>query len=520
MRRLARFLLRWIAPVAAVAAVWVAWWVISQLPLKVVRTNTLLAIRSLTSPALNSESIVYSGVPVGSQVFQPFEVDLKAGRSTPIPAESGRTHRCAPDLSWVAWESSDTEITIADLPGVRPRFRIPIPGGGKLEGGLAGVAVSPNSRLIGIYDKRDKSWEIWDVQDRKRISCIVGTMSQGAISFDGTRFASPLSRSNTIGVWALPSGDWVGEVPIGGTLDSVAFAPDGGLLIGCEAGTVAIAPTAQGARPPLALAEGGRFIELNKDYQVKFRLVSQDLVKTCREFQCVFPFPNTTGRRLPQFSADGRHLGFLSAKVGLLWDITSDPPRCLDADIGLAVPHDHTATIEFNSVGQTMTLNNQGTFRLMDRATLQTKVEVRPGPDSAQARSTFSPSGRWMTSVEAFDASSLPRWKQHVQSLVRQHTGIVYSHLVTVYDAETGAVVHRVPGGDVIAWPADGSTLWTDDSVSSTNQSALAFRQWPIHAPRPPIWLWAGTGVVAAAMLLRLLRALRGRPVAIAGAPR
>ncbi|MBX7104963.1 MAG: hypothetical protein K1X57_12830 [Gemmataceae bacterium] len=523
MRRLARFLLRWIAPVAAVAAVWVAWWLTAQLPLKVIQTGTVLATRSWSSPALNSESIVYTGAPFNSQVYQRFEVDLKAGRSTPIPVESGRAYRCAPDLSWVAWESSDSEITIADLPGVRTRFRIPLPGGGQPASGLSRIVIAPNSRLIGLYDARDDGWDVWDLQDRKRLIRIVGATPEGKISSDGSRLAARVAKPNVVRVWKIPSGELVGEVPLWGTLDCLSLAPNGRLLIGCVADTNVsppVVPVAPEALKPVTASPPGVSVPTVGDHPVTFKLLPQDLSRAGTEFRCVFPFLVRFGQRPAQFSGDGRHLLFPFAMVGLLWDTGSDPPRCLDADLGLPIPHDRTARIAFNPTDRTMVLNHQGAFRLIDRTTLQTIVEQKPGPDSAQVQGEFSPDGRWLTSVEQFDPSKLPRWQRQVQSVVRQHTGIDSSQLVTVRDAETGEVLHCVPGSHVVAWPADGSTLWTEDTVRSISQKTMIFRQWPIHAPRPPIWLWAGTALVAAAMLLRLLRALRGRPVAIAGAPR
>jgi WD40 repeat protein len=212
-----------------------------------------------------------------------------------------------------------------------------------------------------------------------------------------------------------------------------------------------------------------------------------------------------------EFSPNGRFLAVRGDGHRLFWDLTADPPLCLDELLEVHGDHSELGRMAFvhplfSPDGARFVVPGRAgrTLAIHDAATRAPRAVVKVGLDGIRRpRWALSPDGHWFA-VACLSPSPQPsRFETWLARTVgRQFLWSGNPADVRVYNLTTGRETGRVPmDGGVLGFAVDGRSFWTYTQTPTTinypraNPTTLEVRQWAVPTGWPPAWLLTVTAV-------------------------
>jgi WD40 repeat protein len=231
-----------------------------------------------------------------------------------------------------------------------------------------------------------------------------------------------------------------------------------------------------------------------------------------------------------EFSPNGRFLVIRGDGRGLFWDVTVDPPRCLDELLEIHGDHSEVGRMAFvhplfSPDGSRFVVPGRlgRTLAIHDAVTLAPRSVGKVGLDGfRRPRSAISLDGHWLAVACRSSSPQPSRFEAWLAGTFGRPFLWSGPHAdVRVYNLTTGGETGRVPtDGGVLGFAADGRSFWTYTQMPTTinypraNPTTLEVRQWAVPSGWPPAWL---LGVTVVGVLLIAADWQRGRRRATAG---
>ncbi|MFI6388848.1 AAA family ATPase [Nonomuraea sp. NPDC050540] len=353
----------------------------------------------------------------------------------PIASLGGHTNEVfavafSPDGRLLASGTGDGTVALWDV-ATRRQVGTPMGGGGNR---VRDVAFSPDGRLLA-GGTEDGTIRLWDVAARKPAGTLTGhgdAVLSLAFSPDGRTLVSG-SEDHTMRLWNVAARKPI-DAPIRGyigSVDSVAFSPDGHSVAGSGGGSVRLWDVA--SREPtgpflpgadfvssVAFSSDGRTFATGADGTVQlWNVATQRPVGA--------PLTGHAGEVFSlRFSSDGRSLAGGGADGTVrLWDVTARTP----VRTRLSGHSDEVSSLAFSPDGRTLASGTDGVVvRLLDTAAREPVSTMLGGHDNHVRAVAFSPDGRLLASG---DDDSVRLWdmatREPVGVPMTGHTAQVYS---------------------------------------------------------------------------------------------
>jgi len=187
---------------------------------------------------------------------------------------------------------------------------------------------------------------------------------------------------------------------------------------------------------------------------------------------------------------------------GEVWDLTVKNPAKLDELSSPAISWD--GKLFFTEECE----NEQVTVKVYDGDTRA--LIARRIVDNVGYR-TVSWDDRWVALAEY--VRTRPSWWRDICDRWFYDEDLNENDVVTVIDLKTGQPIRSVPDFGCIGFGPNNETFWTVNYTKNANGKEQ-LRQWSVHPPGPPWWLWVltagGVGVIGLDTH-RVWRSFRGR---------
>jgi WD40 repeat protein len=492
--------------------------------------RTLVAYPCTTHVRIDADGIWGDSLRVGPVRL----LDLSAGQEGCRPLGTDTQEellRFAPDGSWVLVRRADGRLYILDTDTGRERSTIPI-----TPGGLWRHAVAPDGRTLALAGD-DHQVRLCDTASGRVAAMLPAVQPDLAFTRDGrTLFtAGPatgddLRPDNTrprgvVRAWDAATGK------LRATLDLPPFAP------------IALAPSPDGRR--LALYRFGfpvdRFGDTNWWFGLKRHGLGLWPVGEVGALQlwdvdraespvvvATYSHDMSQPERL-EFSPDGRLLVLRTGGGSrLIWDVTRDPPECLDRlFFEVDLPDQKLKTYLFPAFtpdGRMVVPGPEADgpmLGLWDTADFRFRAAYRLRYPREDAAPVFAPDGRTFALLFSNRMKLVDQVEEWLKETFHLPLTLPHRYVVQLFATDTGAELgtRTVPGDDVslIGFAPDGASFWTAARTAdpATGEAVRLVERWAVPSPWPPAWLLA---VTAFGVLLAVADRWRSRRRRVAAA--
>jgi WD40 repeat protein len=325
-------------------------------------------------------------------------------------------------------------------------------------GDVANIAFSPDGRTIASTSNGGKTIWLWDVRTHTRLGSALtghtGNINDIAISADGRTLAS--AGDDAVRLWDLRTQTEVGA-PLNGSSDSVAFSPDGHILVSGDAdGTMRLVDARTGRQlgspltPRLRTGSETFFVAFSRDGHTVASVQSDGPVEfwDVRTRKPVGSPAPDKGAMALAFSPDGQTLASLNFSTIHLWSARTHKQATAPL-----VANTILFSEAFSPDGRTLAaVGSDGTIRVWDLGANNYLGAEAKGQVLSIA---FSPDGRTLASAGADGAIRLWNVATHSQS------GSIPHHPVLPSIGRRGNKINEIPGTVTlgIAVSPDGRTL-------------------------------------------------------------
>jgi WD40 repeat protein len=487
----------------AVVAAWVGWAVAPPRPL----VDRDAVCESVDRVTLSPDGTRLFAVGISGQVKQSARDSLRlwdaaSGRElTAVRDLRLSNSQFTPDGRWLVAQGSGDVISIRDAADGRLRHRIdPYIGRDTAKAWAGEILIAPDSRTLACFVSVEGAppvVQLWDLETGRLRITLDRARPPMAFSPDGTTLATSLLYSEDaldttvpwLRLWDVASGRDVTrlrDMPRQ-LISAVEFSPDGRRL--------AVWRIAEENGP---LPENGVSVWDLASGRLRAHLPSRGFY----------------GAEHLRFSPDSRLLVIPDVGDGVLWDLSTDPPRNVDYLLdGTRSENGGSAEARgfplFDQQGRRFVVPGKGENRLAvyDAATLTPVAEVF-GPTWSGSQA-ISPDGRSLAVLEqsylvpsSRCESLFEEWVGRPPPWRRDQASFHF------YDLLRGTSRGRVPAetissgpfldpldASLIGFSPDSRSLWSYlwSAAGAGGAGVLRVRQWAVPTGRPPRWLFAMT---------------------------